>query len=610
MTGFETALHLWGTFGIILISVILYATERLPMELVSVGTIASLLVLFTLIESPVNLTARDILAGFADPALVTVLALMVMGQGLVQTGALEAPISKLSRFLQKSPLDPAPLLLVLVMIASAFVSNTPVVVIAIPILTALARHRSTNPARMLMPLSFAAIMGGMTTLIGTSPNLLISSTLETAGYPALGFFDFTAMGLILVSVGWLYVSYLAPSLATPKNQAAPIAANARGKQFIAQLEVHAGSSLAGEQSKAGLFPGLTDLSMRTIQRGATTLLPPFDEVTLQPGDILTVAATRKQLTQAIAKRPDLLSGATGRKFASDAKGASESDLALAEVAVPPTARLVGRTLDQNGFLIRTNCAVLAIERRSRMIRSASLTNTVIEPGDVLLIVGRNQDIAHLGKDHEVMMLAASLKQLQTTSKAKQAILIFCATILAAATGVLPIVVSALVGATAMVTFGCLTPSRALRSMDVRILLLIAAAIAMGSAMFESGGAQLIADTLIIFLMDMPAVVSLSTLFLIVAVMTNLLSNAAAAVLFTPIAVSMSENLGLPATPFIHAVIFAVSCSFATPMGYQTNLLVMGPGHYRFIDFVKTGTPLIILLWLTFTLVAPWFYGLS
>lgn len=605
----ESDFHLWATFAIIAIAIAFYATERVSMELVSVGTIAAFMLLFTINVGGGALDARDMLAGFADPALITVLSLMVIGQGLVHTGALEAPISYLSRMMHQAPVDPLPVLLIIVMFASAFVSNTPVVVIAIPILTALAKQRNANPSRMLMPLSFAAIMGGMLTLIGTSPNLLISSTLETAGGAGLGFFDFTGMGLILVTIGWLYVSFVAPRILAPANQQTPQSGNVRGKQFIAQFEVHAGSSLNGETSTAGLFPGLTDLSIRTIRRGMDTMLPPFDDISLQPGDVLTVAATRKQLTEAIAKRPDLLSGATGRKFAADAKGAKESDLTLAEVSVPPTARLVGRTLDQNGFLIRTNCAVLAIERRSRMIRSASLTNTPIEPGDVLLIIGRTQDINNLGLDHEVMVLAASLKELPTTAKAKQSVLIFLATVGLAASGVLPIVVATMLGATAMVASRCLTPSRALRSMDVRVLLLIASALAMGTAMYQTGGAALLADTMISYLHGQPPAVILSALFLLVACMTNLLSNAASAVLFTPIALSMAETAGVPPTPFIHAVIFAVSCSFATPMGYQTNLLVMGPGHYRFIDFVKTGTPLILCLWLSFSLIAPWYYGL-
>ena len=608
MIGLASDIHIWATYTIILAAVVLYATEKLPMELVSVGTIAAFLLLFSAVPSQSDLDSRVILSGFSDPALITVMALMVIGQGLVNTGALEAPINYLSRIMHKAPIDPAPFLLLIVMAASAFVSNTPVVVIAIPILTALSRHRSSNPARILMPLSFAAILGGMTTLIGTSPNLIISSTLVQNGMEGLSFFEFTGMGLILVTVGWLYVSFAAPYFAVPKGQPEPTKANVRGKQFIAQFEVHTGSSLAGEESRSGLFPGLTNLAIRAIRRRGKTMLPPFDDMVLEPGCVLTVAATRKQLTEAIAKRPDLLSGATGQKFASDARGATEADLALAEVAVPPTARLVGRTLDQNGFLIRTNCAVLAIGRRSHMIRSASPTTTPIEAGDVLLIVGRNRDIAQLGQDHEVMMLAASLKGLQPTSKARHASLIFLATIVFAASGILPVVVSAVVGATAVVVSGCLTASKALRSMDVRVLLLIASALSMGAAMYATNGAELMAHVILSYVNEFSPAISLSILFLLVAFMTNLLSNAAAAVLFTPIAASMADTLGVSATPFIHAVIFAVSCSFATPMGYQTNLLVMGPGHYRFMDFVKTGTPLIFLIWITFTFTAPLYYG--
>lgn len=610
----EFTLAMGLAFAIVCGAVILLIVERTSLELTSLGTLCALLVAFHLVpvlgpDGENQLGPRALLAGFADPALISVMALLVIGQGLVQTSALEAPISRITRWLGNQPIEPLPVVLLIVMVASALVNNTPVVVIAIPILAALAHQRQQNPSRVMMPLSYAAILGGMTTLIGTSPNLLISSTAAAEGLAPLGFFEFTPMAAILAGIGLVYLTVAVPRLMRDKASNTAGTAESRGKQFIAQLQVHAGGSLVGERATAGLFPGLPMLSVRMIRRGTETMLPPFDEVELKAGDVMTVAATRRQLTEAIANRPDLLSGATGRKFAADARGADAADLALAEVTVPPTARLIGRTLDQNGFLIRTNCAVLAIERRNRMIPGVGLTNTPIEAGDVLLIVGRSKDIAGVGNDREVLLLEASSVDLPSQQHARRASLIFWATILAAVTQVVPIVVAATVGACLMVATGCLRLGQALRAIEARLFFLIGAALAMGVALKATGGAMYLAQQLVHVLEGQPIPVLLSAMFLFIAVMTNLVSNAAAAVLFTPIAIGVAQQVGTDPRPFLHATVFAVSCSFASPVGYQTNLLVMGPGHYRFADFVRAGAPLVALMWISFSLIAPWYYGL-
>ena len=320
MPGLEVAdIHLWGTFCIILIAVVSYVVERIPMETTSLLTILGFLLLFSLFKTPTSISSTYLLSsGFANPALISVVSLMVIGEALLNTGVFEVAMLAFTRTLKTRFIHSIALLFLVVMLTSAFISNTVIVVIGIPIITALCQSKRLNPSLALMPLSFAAIMGGMLTLIGSSPNLLISAGLESNNLDGLNFFDFTGMGLILTLCGWIYISYVVPNMISHLGKR-PIIYNSndRSKLFIARLEVQVGSSLIGEKAKAGLFYGLSEISIRSIQRNQKLLFPPFDDINLQLNDVLTISATRAQLTSVIIKRPELLSGATGRKFALD-----------------------------------------------------------------------------------------------------------------------------------------------------------------------------------------------------------------------------------------------------------------------------------------------------
>ena len=282
---------------------------------------------------------------------------------------------------------------------------------------------------------------------------------------------------------------------------------------------------------------------------------------------------------------------------------------LAESVVAPASAFTGHTLHQIDFHGMTECVVLGIQRRSRMAR-ASINNFRLEAGDVLLILGHREHIQGLRNHHEVILLEWSAADLPFKGHALRALIMFGAVITLAATGLVPITLAALFGAGAMIASGCISIRQAGRAIDRRIVLLIASALAMGAALNATGGASYIAQEMLALFAGASAPVVLSAFFLLVAFMTNILSNNATAVLFTPIAVSIANSLDVDPMVFVITVIFAANCSFATPMGYQTNLLVMGPGHYRFSDFLKLGVPLIFILWAVFTAFAPWYYGLT
>jgi len=432
--------------------------------------------------------------------------------------------------------------------------------------------------------------------------LLVAGAAVGMGQPAIGFFDFAVPGSLLAVIGLVYVIGILPRLLPVRESMASQIAG-EGKQFIAQIEVRPGSPLVGQSAVAGMIPHLKGMTVRLIQRGEESHLPPFEDVLLRPGDTVVVAATRALLTEALARTPDLVE--TGGEEDDDG---APADSMLAEVMVTPASRVIGRNLRLVGFHYHTGCVILGVQRRSRMMRGR-MEDIRLEAGDVLLVLGPRDRVTELRFSREVLLIEWSVLELPSRHHAKRALAVFAAVVAVAATGVLPIAIAALAGALGMITLGCLNVRQAARAVDRQVAFLVAAALAMGSALQATGGAAYLAQHMIGAMAGMGPALVLSALFALVAVMTNLLSNSATAVLFTPIAINTALALGVEPTAFVHAVIFAANCSFATPMGYQTNLLVMGPGHYKFADYLRGGTPLIVLIWLAFSALAPWYYGL-
>lgn len=612
--------QMWVVFGLITAVIISYAYDRVQLELTSLAAIGFLLIFFYFfpvtgpgsgIEGGNVLDARQLLAGFADPALITILALLVIGQGIVQSGALEEPVDQLVRYGLSRPYTIIALVLFSIAVVSAVLNNTPVVAIFIPIMGAMVERFGRPVSKVMMPLSFAAILGGMVTLMGSSTNLLVSGRLETMGHPGIGFFDFAVPGMVLAAVGLVYVIFIMPRMLPAREPLAEELAGPGGRQFIAQLEVSAGNTLDGAASVAGMFPELKDMTVRLVQRGEGALLPPYDDVTLEDGDVVVVAATRKALAELLALSPDILHGVIREDLPEDETAevqAPTGEQMLAEVVVAPASRMIGRSLGMLSFRYQTGCIVLGIQRRSRMIRAA-MNDIRLDAGDVLLVIGERDDMTKLRSNRDVLLLEWSAAELPSIAHAKRAMAILGTVVGLAATDLVPIVIAALLGAAAMIAGNCLNLRQASRALDQRVIFIIATALAMGAALELTGGAMFLAHGMIALLAGASPAVMLSCFFLLIVALTNILSNNATAVLFTPIAFSVAQSLDVDPLVFVYAVIFAANCSFATPMSYQTNLLIMGPGHYRFADFMRAGLPLSILIWITFSLFAPWYYGI-
>lgn len=615
--------------AITVLSVVFFVREKVSLEVTSIGILTVLMLLGQFFPLPdangTNmLNPERLLAGFANPSLIAVLALLVMGQGIIHTDALRIVTGIFEVQNKGFAILSVVSILLFVLVVSAFMNNTPLVIIAIPILQVLANNIGLSQSRIMIPLSYVAILGGMTTLIGSSTNLLVSSAMTELGYDPLGFFDFVIPGSILAVVGLVYSLLIAPRLLIDRSSMAQDLAGGT-KEFIAELDIAEDSKLIGSECVNGSFPELSKLNIKLIQRAGHLILPPFEGYTIEAGDTMIVAATRDNLTSLLAMHPGYLLSEEEAKIMQarkeDEDGTSNADKktesrVLAELMISPASRMIDMTLDHANFQKQYGAIVLGIQRRARVVRRR-LGRIRLEAGDVLLVTGNRSNINSMRDNRDFIVLSGSKRDLPLANKAPVAALIFLSVIGMAAMSIMSIPVAAITGSVLMIITGCLNIRQATRALDRKIFLLVGSMLALGVALQATGGASYIADTIL----DLPFVntplMMVSFLFITVAICTNLLSNNACAILFTPIAMNLAGNVDVPADfqydiAFLFAitVIFGANCSFASPIGYQTNLLVMGPGHYRFRDFLKAGVPLVLILWLTFTLVVKYYFGLS
>lgn len=607
MSTIEPTAQMWATLALAGLGLGALAYPRWSIEFVSLAVIAALLLLFQFYPMPGGggPSIADILSGFANPSLIAVVALVVVGHGMVRTGALDWASAGLYRMTRGRPRLATGFALAFSLGISAFLNNTPVVVMFIPILVGLASRVGQSPGQVLMPLSFAVALGGNITLIGSSTNMMGAATLRGLGEPPLGLFDLVVPGLVVAAFGLAYLLIIGPKL-LPKS-AAPEAENfGDGRQFVARLIVEARGTLDGAVAVGGMFAALRSVTVLVIEREGRALMPPFEDVMLQPGDVIVIAASRHSMTELLARGTHEFQRVRTDEATSD--NAARAGRYVAEAMVPPDSRLVGLSLSDSTLPIGADVSVLGIQRRSRMSRSA-VNDIRLASGDVLLIQGRRTEVRALRANRDVVLLEWSGTELPAYDRALPALGIFLAIVGLSGSGTVPIEIGAFVGVVLMILTGCLNLRQAARAIDRQIVMIGAMSLALDAALRMTGGANYLAMGIADGLAGLGTVAVLSGLFLFIAVIGNFLSNNASAVLFTPIGVGVAHHLGVDPLPFIVGVIFASSASFATPVGYVTNLLVMAPGRYRPIDFLRLGGPLTILVWIVFSLFAAWYYDL-
>ena len=593
-------LYMWFIFSLILISMIFFSIDRIPIEITSVGIISILVIIFQNspflgVMSGIPLSLEVILKGFANPSLLALMSLLVIGHGLLITGALEGIAVWVSGDKSKNTNIKFMFVMFLVFILSALLNNTPIIVMFIPIILSLCKQLGRSARITLIPLSYVCILGGMTTLIGSSTNLLVSGSVFSTLGKEIGFFDFAIQGGFLALIGFIYATFLLPyilKIFKSENNTTADDVKDEGRQFIIQIKVDKENQLVGKTFISGLLPDYKDYTIRLITRDNTKLFPPFDELTIKNGDELTISMTKGALTDALKRNDSVFKSINTKDFS------SKTELML-EAAITPGSFLIGRSLNQTNFEYESNCRVIAIQGDSN-IEKDSLQNLKMKAGNTLLLKGSDKSLKSLRGIKDIFPIEWSTVYLPSKVFAVRARLIFLLTVFLASTGIFNITAAAVMGAALMLVFRVLSIKDAVSALDFRVYLLVASTIMLSIALQETGGAMFISETITSLTKNLSINSVLSILFIVVAIITNFISNNATAVLFTPIAITLAIELNMEPEPFIYCIIFAANCSFATPIGYQTNLMVMGPGDYSFKDFLISGIPLIVILWISYT----------
>lgn len=598
--------HAIAVMALTVLALILFTREKIPLETSSLFVLVALTLGFELFpyhHDGNQIHADEFLLGFGHEALVAVCALMIAGQGLVRTGALE-PVGRLLAHAWGS----APALSLLLTLAvgaflSAFVNNVPIVVLLLPILISVALRTGIPASRMLMPMGFATLLGGMGTTIGTSTNLLVVSVAAEMGLRHFGMFDFAIPVLIAGGVALLYLWLLAPRMLPPRETQL---SDTSPRVFTAQLLIPEESWADGKTLKEAIEKAGGELPVLRILRGENAQLLPLPDAVLRAGDRLLLEDTPERLKE----YETVLGGQlwTGESRVDAEHPLEAKDQQLAEVVVTQGSSLEGATLAQSRFVNHYRLRTLALHRpgwQPRLLRR-DINEVRLQVGDIVLIQGSREQIERLKREARVLVLDATA-ELPHTEKAPLALAIMAGIVLPAALGWVPIVYSALAGILLMVVTGCLGWRDASHALSSQVILIVVASLALGRALLETGGADWLASEFVTATQGIPPAAMLSGLMLLMSVFTNIVSNNAAALIGTPIAIGIARQLGLPEEPFVLAVLFGANMSYATPIAYKTNLLVMSAGGYTFGDFLKVGIPLTLIMWAMFSWLLPLLY---
>ncbi len=600
--------HALAVLLLVVLALILFSRDRIPLETSSLVVLALLALGFELFPyhgpDGQRLSPVDFFLGFGHQALIAVSALMILGQGLIRSGALEPVGRLLASAWRRSPAFSMLLTLIICAVLSAFINNTPIVVMLLPILIGVALRTGTSPSSMLLPVGLISIIGGMATTIGTSTNLLVVGVAFDMGVAEFQMFDFIVPAAIAGTVALLYLWLIAPRL-LPERQV-PMQSSIK-RLYTAQIRMEKTSSAVGKTLAEAIEACDGNLKVEKIQRGPGVFVTPLPDVKLKASDRLTTTNTRDNLREFA----HLLGGKlySGDVEVDDSHPLEALNQQIAEVAITPTSRLLGVRIGQARLLSRFGLRLLALHRVSsgaENLRATGLDNIVLRSGDVLLVQSTPAKLGVLKEGADFLVLDGSVN-LPKTSRAPIALGIMATVVTVAALGIVPIATSALIGVLALLATRCLTWKEAMGALSIQVVMIIVASLALGMALMRTGGADWLAQVFLAVSFGVPGFVILGGLMLAMAALTNVVSNNAAAVIGTPIAISLAQQLMLPAEPFVLAVLFGANLSFATPMAYQTNLLVMNAGGYKFNDFVRVGLPLLVLLWLVLTATLTYAY---
>jgi di/tricarboxylate transporter len=569
----------------------LFVTGKLGVDVIALCVLVTLIVL--------GLIRPDqALYGFASPATATVTAMFVLSAGLVRTGLVEWLSRQLNRLAGKGEMRLIVVLCIAIAFLSAFLVNTATVAIFIPVATVLAMKRRVSPSHVLMPLSFASQFGGVCTLIGTSTNILVNSIGVSKGLQAFGLFEFAPLGIAMSVTGVVYFILVGRRLLPKRKVATEQVDKYRLADYLAELSVADQSPLIGQTWDKRRASRGTKVELIKIIRGYKAVSRPA-RTKIREGDVLLIHGNVDKL---ISIKEKLGLGIQAHVTMDDQE-LSSHEVRLVEVLIPPRSSLVGRTLRSSGFIRRYRSVVLAVQRRGKILRDR-LRDIRLYGGDSLLLQVSNKDIARLMKASGVIVTNELTDLYLRKDRAVTALFIFLVVLTLTALKIVPILAAALMGAVGMVVSRCLTIEEAYDAIDWKVVFLLGGIIPLGLALEQSGAARWLAESVLAPFADFGPLVVLAALYLFTAILTEVMSNNASAVILAPIALSLAASMHVSARPFLVAITFAASTSFATPVGYQTNTMVYAPGGYQFTDYTRVGGPLNVVFCALAVLLIP------
>ena len=586
---------IWLVTAILIVTLVLLITDKAPVDLVAVGIMVSLAV--TGVLQP-----NEAVAGFASPAVITVGAMFLMSRGMIRTGAVGFIGQQVIAMARGNHRLALLMSLLIVAAASAFINNTPVVVLFIPIMLAISCEYGISPSKFLIPVSYASILAGTCTLVGTSTNIIVSDLSVQAGYAPIGMFELAWVGLPVAVIGIGFLT-LTASRFMPSHAAATCHVdNGEDRTYLAELELPESSALMG-QPPAALAERYPALGIVEVVRNADIHYPDEAGLRFAPADLLLVKSSATDivaiLAEGLAELPHEQADLTAR--------GTEPEHLIVELVLPPQSRLIGARVPETKLFGNEDIQIMAIKRRSHHYADLKLHKRRLRVGDILLVRASLTQLEGLRSGGDFIVIEDVHHEIVHKRLAGRALMIFGAVVTAAATGLLSIMVAAMAGVLLMILTGCLQLRSAYRELRADVLLLIVGTIALGQAMQKTGATDLYASAFLqLFAGAGPSVV-LGGFLLLTSIGTQILSNNATAVLLLPVAVSTALSLGVDPRPFIIAVCFGASACFASPIGYQTNLMVYGPGNYRFVDYLKLGLPLNLMVIAAGALLIPRFW---
>ena len=584
------------TLAILVGSIVLFVGGWLAPEVTGLLA-AALLIAFGVLKP------SEAMEGFGSPALITLMGLFALSAGLFRSGGLDRLRALLGSDAVRSPKRMIALMVAAVGPVSAFVPNTPIVASLLPVIEGWCQRRRISPSKVLLPLSFATVLGGTMTLLGSSVNLLASEVSSKLGYGAFGLFGFTPIGIGVWLVGGLMMVLLSDRFLPDRgSNDEDLSADLASSGYLTEVEIPAGSELIGQSLHGSRLQRRFDVDVLELHRDQERFLPPLADRTLMLGDRLLLRCSREDLLRLQQDHTVVLAPTPEEPIRPD----QQNDQRMVEVLLPSGSTLAGDCLRDLRFRQRYNVTVLALRRGNQVLRER-LGRVELRDGDVLLLQGPKDAIRGLQANNDLVVLEQLEKDLPTVSRKRLALAIAALVILLPSLEIIPLVASVLLGTVAMVATGCLRPGELQRAIRLDVILLLGSLASFSVALEKTGLAAAVARALLSGLQDWPVYAALLVVFLFTTLLTEVMSNAATVAMLIPIAGQLAQGLGQPPLAFIYAVLFGASQSFLSPVGYQTNLMVFGPGRYRFLDIARYGFPLTLVMTVSVPfLICRWF----